>query len=357
MKMKTSQIVSILVITGLGAGATTLAAYQLSHNKKEAESKIYRNDPNQKVSVKIGLAATKELSDNLQMLGTLEPNREVKVASDASGKVVSMNVKEGDYLGAGTVIAQLDNELLQLQLELAKANYEQNKADVSHYEALVQGNAIPATQLDKATLLLKSTEIQIRTLEKQIKNTTLVSPFSGVVTLKLIDLGSVVGPGTPLIQLTDIGTVKLTINVPERDIMKFRVGQAIASYIDLFPNVVFPGVVSLIGSKGDNAHNYPVQIMIQNSGQYPLKAGMYGSIKTDGGVKKQALTIPRSALIGTIKSPQVFVVQNEKAILKDITIGISNGDYVEVLSGIQEGDTVVVSGQINLEDNSLIIVQ
>ncbi len=343
----------ILIIVGIVI-AIGLTAWKLSENKKVAEEKIYRNDPNTKVLVKTAKVVLQDLNQLKQWLGTFEPNREIKITSETNGKVIKVGISEGDRVEAGQLIAQVDSDILQYQLIAARANYEETQADVKRYQNLTKGEAVAQIQLEKANLAMQSAESQLKVLQKQLKNTTVTAPFSGTITAKMFDLGSVVAPNVPLAQLTDISQLKLIINVPENDIMKFKEGQQVQINTEVFPNQSFAGQVSMISAKSDNAHNFPVQILVNNGGQNRLRVGMYGSVIVDNNLKTSTLTIPRTALIGTAKQPQVYVIENGKAILRDIKVGTANEEVYEVTAGLKEGETVIIAGQVNLENGTLV---
>lgn len=198
---------------------------------------------------------------------------------------------------------------------------------------------------------LKSAEIQKKQLQKQLKSTTIVAPFSGVITKKLIDLGSMIGPGTPVVEITDISSLKLTVSVPERDIMKFKLNQKVQVSADVYAGKVFEGTVSNLSVQADKAHNFKVQITVRNTNQ-EIMAGMYGSVSLANSKSVTSLAIPRKALVGSSKNPQVYVIRNGKAYLTSFNAGTSDGDFIEVISGIAKTDKIVVKGQVNLQDKS-----
>jgi RND family efflux transporter MFP subunit len=284
-------------------------------------------------------------------LGTFDPIKQNTIGSDASGKIIKLNVEEGDRVTQGSVIAKIDDEMIRLQLENAEVAIEGQRNDDSRYSNLVKENAVSGVQLEKTKLGLKSAEIQKKQLQKQLKSTTIVAPFSGVITKKLIDLGSMIGPGTQLVEITDISSLKLTVSVPERDIMKFKLNQKVQVSADIYSGKVFEGTVSNLSVQADKAHNFKVQITVKNSNQ-EIMAGMYGSVSLANSKSVTSLAIPRKALVGSSKNPQVYVIRNGKAYLTSFNAGTSDGDFIEVISGIAKTDKVVVKGQVNLQDKS-----
>ncbi|HRI58745.1 MAG TPA: efflux RND transporter periplasmic adaptor subunit [Saprospiraceae bacterium] len=336
--------------------AVTLAftAFTLISNQEKAEAKVYHRDPNTRVSVTTAVVGKRDLTGQQQFTGAFEPVRENKIAAEVSGKVVFVGVQEGDAVRAGQVLARLDNEAIQLQIEAAEVQLEGVVADVNRYTKLAQSEAIPGVNLEKALIQKRSIEVQLKTLRDQLNRTTLTAPFGGVVTQRFFDLGSVLAPGAPLAQLTDISGLKLAVAVPEEQVLLFRTGQSVQISVDAWPGIDFSGKVRLVGVQADAAHNFPVEVLVQNSQKHPLKAGMFGALSFQNSAKNSVLALPKAALAGTAKEPRVFVVENGKAVLRSVTLGAANNDYHEILSGLHEGDTVVTSGQISLTDGAAV---
>jgi RND family efflux transporter MFP subunit len=346
------------IITAVALVATLgLTAWTLVNNKKEVEAKVYKANPDQKVGVRTAVATLRNLMQENEFLGSFSPNREIEIRPQAGGQIVSLPIEEGQTIGAGRLIAKLDDEQIRYQIEALQVTLEGYQNDLKRYEVLVKGDATPAINLERTELSIRSTQAQIKQLQKQLANTTVTAPFTGIVTQKMAERGSVVSLGSPIAKVTDISTLKLVVDVPEKDINQFRVGQSIPVVTEVYPNVHFTGRVSMIGAQGDAAHNYPVQITVSNSGKNPLKAGMYGSIANSNELKIQTLAVPRQAILGSTKQPQIYVVEHGKAILKPVAIGASNNEYYEITKGLKAGDQVVTSGQINLQNGTPVIAQ
>jgi RND family efflux transporter MFP subunit len=342
----------VIIIVSVILVLIVLAAMKLTSNKEKVKQKLYIHDATAAVYVESSNPVTHTFQDALSFLGTFEPYRQNTIGSDASGKIIRLAVEEGDRVKQGQLIAKVDDEMLRLQLQNAEISIESQKNDDNRYTALRQENAVAGVQVEKTKLGLRSAEIQKRQLQKQVRSTNITAPFTGVITKKLVDLGSVIGPGTPLVELTDISSLKLTVSVPERDIMKFTPGKDVNVYCDIYGNRTFAGKVTNINVQADKAHNFKVQITVKNSGKDQIMAGMYGSVKLTNNQSKTALSIPRKALVGSSKNPQVYVVDNGKAVLKPFTAGTSDGEYIEVVSGLTKSDVIVVKGQINLQNNA-----
>jgi RND family efflux transporter MFP subunit len=345
--MKRVVTVSVIVVALI-----VLAAIKLKSNKKAVEEKLYIRDSTEAILVSTTSPQSHTFEKSLSFLGVFDALHQNNVASDGSGKLMKLLVEEGDFVRAGQTIAKLDDEMVQLQIQNVQLNIEQLKNDNARFSVLKKENAISNVEAEKVELGLKSAEVQLKQLQKQLRSTSIVAPFSGVVSKKMVDLGSMVMPGTPIVELTDISSLKLSVSVPERDILKFQKGQKVVANADVYGDVDFNGVISNIAVQADASHNFKVQSTVKNSTVNRLMAGMYGSVSLSNSKSTTALSVPRKALVGSSKSPKVYVVRNGKAKLTSFNAGTSDGEYIEVVSGLNQGDRIVIKGQVNLQDNS-----
>ncbi len=357
MKINLKNTMKRIIIVLALVGTLGLTAWTLLNNKEKVAEKVYKPDVNLKVGVRTAKAELRNLAQETEFLGSFSPNREVEIKPQAGGQIISLPFEEGQSVGSGKLMAKLDDEQLRYQVEAQKVTLEGYENDLKRYEVLVKGDATPAVNLERTQLSIRSTQAQIKQLQKQIANTTITAPFSGIVTDKMVEKGSVVSMGASIAKITDISSLKLMVDVPEKAINRFRVGQTIPVETEVYPDAKFTGRVTMVAAQGDAAHNYPVQITVNNSGKNQLKAGMYGSIANTDQLKTQTLSIPRQAVIGSAKEPQVYVVENGKAILRTVEIGAVNNDYYEITKGLKAGDQVVTSGQINLQNGTPVAAQ
>lgn len=345
-------IIVLALISTLG-----LTAWTLLSNKEKVEAKVYKPNPDQRVGVRTAIAGLRNLSQETEFLGSFSPNRVVEVRPQAGGQITQLPFEEGQTVSVGRLMAKIDDEQLRYQVEALQVTLEGYQNDLVRYENLVKGDATPAVNLERTQLSIRATQAQIKQLRKQIANTTVTAPFSGIVTEKMVEKGSVVSVGAPIAKITDISSLKLVVEIPEKDINRFRIGQSIPIETEVYPNARFTGRVSMVAAEGDAAHNYPVEIKVPNSGRNPLKAGMYGTIANTNKLKSQTLSIPRQSILGSAKQPQVYVVESGKAVLRAVEIGTTTNEYYEIIKGLKAGDQVITSGQINLQNGTPVISQ
>jgi RND family efflux transporter MFP subunit len=327
-------------------------AQKLIANKKAVEAKLYIHDTSAAILVETIKPNQHTFDHAMSFLGTFEAIRQNTIGSEGAGRIVSIAVHEGDHISAGQLIARIDNEQTQLQIQAAQLNIQQLKNDYNRMQTLKQENAVSNMEVEKLSLTLNTAEVQLKQLQKQLRNSAITAPFSGVITKKMIDIGSMVMPGTPVVEVTDISSLKLTISVPERDVLKFKTGQDVAVTADVYGNKTFKGSISSIGVQADAAHNFKIQVTVKNNDTDKLMAGMYGSATLSNTESITALAIPRKALIGSSKDPKVYVNRGGKAKLVAFNAGTSDGEFIEVISGLGLNDQVITKGQVNIEDNS-----
>lgn len=331
-----------------------LIVVKLLANKKAVADKVYKKDPDTRVAVTIDTVNLRPLKVEKSYLGSFEANREVTISAETQGHIIADNVKEGDMVIPGEVIAQVDNDGLKAQRFSAMASYNNAKANLARYQNASVGEGVSQMQVDEQNLNLKSAQAQLEQIDKQVAQSRITAPFSGNVTTKNFELGTYVSPGSKLVDIADLSKVKLDINVPEAEVGFFTKGKLIQVKTDVYPGVNFTGTVDDLVAKADDNHNYPLKITVKNEPAHKLLAGMYGSVMKDNDLNNAALTIPRTALLGSAKNPQVFLIKEGMAQLVSIQTGRSNDKLIEVTGGLQKGDIVVSSGQVNLTDGTKV---
>jgi RND family efflux transporter MFP subunit len=156
--------------------------------------------------------------------------------------------------------------------------------------------------------------------------------------------------------IVDISCVKVKLNVSEKEAFTLKTGDPVNVTTDVYPGYTFKGRIESIAAKGDDAHTYPVEITITNEQMHPLKAGMFARVEFITLNNRNVIMIPRNALVGSVKNPQVFIVENGETKLRNLTVGNESGTSIEVLQGIMDGEDIVISGQNTVEDNTKVTV-
>lgn len=342
----------------IGLGVIALGAYILMQNKakNDAETAVV-SEKNTTVgvrtaTVKFGMPDTDYMAN-----GTFEPSQELEFPAENSGRVVRVLVDEGSTVRKGQVLAVIKGDQLSIELQNAQAAYQNALADSQRYENAFKTGGVTKQQLDQAKLNLVNAKARLDQSKISYGDASIKSSINGIVNKRNIEPGSVVSPGTILFELVNVSTLKLKVTVTEQQVAGLKVGTEVPVKASVFADKEFKGKISFIAPKADESLNFPVEIEITNNPGSELKAGMYGSaIFGQGKAQQQVVTVPRIAFVGGVGNNQIFVVNDSIVKLTKVTAGRIFGDEVEILEGLKEGDEVVTSGQINLQDGTKVSV-
>jgi len=349
-----------LITTIVIAGVLALMAFILMKNKKENQEKI--DIVAQKiaaVSVKIDTVKTEEVSLDFASNGNFEPIQELKFSAEKSGKVIKVLAKEGDFVTVGQTLAIMRSDVINVNAQNANAIYQNALADYTRFENAYKTGGVTKQQLDQARLAMINAKSQSTQAGINVGDTRIKAPISGFINKKYIEPGSILTgmPATELFDIVNVSKLKLTVAVNESQVAGLKVGNTITVTTSVFPDKTFSGKITFIASKADASLNFPVEVEITNNAAKDLKAGMYGTALFASNQQKQTLKIvPRNAFVGSVSSNEIFVVENETAVLKKVTAGRILGDKVEIVNGLSDGEIVIVTGQINLQDGNVVEV-
>lgn len=303
--------------------------------------------------VSVETAAKKTLSETLSIVGVINANNDVNIISETQGKVTRVLANVGDYKPAGSVLVEVDDELKKAALMSAEANLEKTKKDYARFQDLYKQKSATDAQLDQAKLGAAVAEAQYIAAKRQYEDTKIKTPISGVITARYVDVGSMVmgAPQATLVaNVVDISKLKVKLNVAESDVFKLKTGDGVSLITDVYPGKTFKGKIETISSKADDAHTYPVEVSFMNDRTNPFKAGMFARVNFISLADRNSIVVPRESLVGSVKKPQVYVVEKGIAKLRDLVVGSEWGTDVQIIQGLMEGETIVVSGQNNLVD-------
>ncbi len=346
----------VLYIIGIVAGLG-LIAFVLNNNKKknEAETAVV-SQKSSAVTVKTDTVSTNVPNLDYIANGNFAPAQELSFPSENSGRVVRVLVDEGDAVRKGQVLAVIKGDQLSVELTNAQVAYNNAITDNQRYENAFKTGGVTKQQLDQAKLNVANAKARLDQARISFGDATIKSSINGIVNKRYIEPGSVVSPGTNLFDLVNVATLKLKVTVTEQQVATLKKGSTVKVKASVYPDKEYTGKVTFIAPKADESLNFPVEIEITQNPNNELKAGMYGSaIFSAGGAQaKPIMTIARNAFVGGVGNNQVFIVKDSTAQLTKIVSGRIFGEQVEVLNGLKEGDVIVISGQINLQDGTKV---
>jgi membrane fusion protein, multidrug efflux system len=311
-------------------------------------------------------AASQVWQPQLKAVGSLRAVRGVDVTSEIAGLIRSIHFTSGDEVKAGQLLVQLnadaDNALLhalEAAAELAQSAYDRDR---KQFEA----QAVSQAALDADSADLKGKHALVAQQAALVAKKSIVAPFAGKLGISLINPGQYVTPGDKIVTLQSLDSIYVDFYLPQQDLSRVSLGQAVLATTDTYPNKIFTGKITAINPKVDTqTRNVQVQATIMNP-KHELLPGMYASVEVQAGEVKHYLTLPKTAVTFNPYGETVYLVE-EKGKRPDgkpvliakqtfISISSSRGDQVAVLSGIKEGDLVITSGQLKLKNGSIVII-
>lgn len=346
-------IITIVIILG----ALALIAVKLNKNKTENKAKTdIVSVKNASVSVKTAQVKTEELSLDFIANGNFEPIQELTFSAEKSGKVISVLVKEGDYVTVGQTLVIVRSDVINVNAQTAKAAHDNAKSDYDRYQNAYTSGGVTKQQLDQAKLALTNATNNLKQANINVGDTKVKAPIKGFINKKYIEPGSILTgmPATAMFDIVNVSKLKLTVTVNESQVASLKLGNTINVSSSVFPDKTFAGKITFIAAKANETLNFPVEIEIENNADKSLKAGMYGTANFGSKQKQHLKVVPRNAFVGSVSSNEVFVVENGIAKLKKVTSGRILGDQVEVVDGLSDGETVIITGQINLQDGNAV---
>lgn len=351
--MKKAIIIIIVIAASIGA-----IAYVLTNNKKKNEEKTaFIAKGGGAVAVRIATVEKKAVDLDFSANGNFIPKQELNFLSENAGRVSAIYVDEGSRVSKGQVLARIDAEIINTDRETAQANYQNALKDEARYQSSYATGGVTQQQLDQAKLATQNAKLRLQASQRRVSDANIKSPINGIVNKKYIEVGSfVTAQGTQLFELVDVSKLKLKVNVNESQVANLKIGNQIDIKSSVFPTENFTGKVTFIAAKADATLNFPVEIEVANNTNNSLKAGMYGTAIFNFPKQAPNILIPRTSFVGSVSSNQIFVLENNTSKIRKVVAGRIIGDNVEILEGLKEGETVIISGQINLTEGTEVSI-
>jgi RND family efflux transporter MFP subunit len=334
-----------------------LISWKLTGNKKKLNEKNTTVETGAvKIPVKVAPAEEKLLEISIEKTGNLAPFKEAKVVAATGGTLQRLNCNLGDNVREGQVLAVLDNRLAQLDLQKSETNVAKLKNDLETYTELLKGKATTQEKVNEIRQNYNDAVNQSSQIRKQLGDATVKAPTSGIISAKAVEQGVYVTAGTEIATIINLSKAKVQVYLTEKEVYQVKQGQSVKITTDVYPDKIFTGTVSFISPQADATHSYMAEIMVNNTGEAILRSGTFVYADFSTKMEQQVLVIPREALTESIKNASVYVIENGRARLRNVKVGRDTNGLLEITEGLQKGEQVVVSGQINLKDSTEVSV-
>lgn len=401
-------IVGLLIVLGLTAVIWT---YLRSRNETPASAKSAATDATptpsvpEIVDVTTAAAIVRRLPRSLEVVGSLAADEEVIIGAQVAGELSQLNVDFGGYVTAGQVIAQIDQRDAKLKVEqaeaalkqtmarlgmkegerfdpqqnadvrVAKASLDWAKMDLDRASRLIENGDIARSIYDQSQVnhnlaqaryqaALDAVNQQLAIVEQQksalslarkaITDTVVRSPINGAVKEKFAARGSYLAVGGRIVSLVKINPLRLRADVPEYAAASAKAGQSMTLKVEAFPNQTFSGrVVRLGASLNEQTRALTIEAEVSNP-RNQLRPGMFAKSELVTAKEAPILMVPQKAIIAAAGLNKVFVVENGKAVERIVKTGVVDGDLIEIVEGVREGEIVATSNADKLQQGSSV---
>lgn len=357
------------------------------------------------VTVKVAVenAERRTIIETITANGKIQPEMEVLITPDVSGEIVELTVREGDNVEKGRLLlrikpdvyisqrdrslasisqararlAQAEAQFIQAELSYnrTKQLYEGQTVSKSEFEQAEASYSVAKAEVDAARFSVTSSEASLKEANENLVKTSIYAPMSGTVSMLLVELGERVAgtgmmAGTEMLRIADLSRMEAQVEVNENDIPRVKLGDTAAIEIDAYTDHKFKGIVTEIansakttGVSADQVTNFDVKILVlpesykaltNDNNLNPLRPGMSATVDIQTEIREGIITVPIQSVTtrtDTTKVVQnlsdevirtlVFATDGERALAKDVKTGIQDNSYIEIISGISEGDRVV----------------
>jgi len=372
------------------------------------------------VKVAVENAEKRTITETITANGKIQPEKEVKITPDVSGEIVELTVKEGDHVEKGQLLirikpdvyisqkdrsmaaissararlAQAEAQFIQAELSFnrTKQLYSEETISKSEYEQAEASYSVAKAEVDAAKFSVVSAEASLKEANENLVKTSIYAPMTGTVSMLLVELGERVAgtgmmAGTEMLRVADLSRMEAQVEVNENDIPRVNLGDTATIEVDAYVDYKFRGIVTEIansakttGVSADQVTNFDVKILVlpesysdltEKGTEHPLRPGMSATVEIRTETKSGIITVPiqsvttRTDTTKIVKNVTnedirtlVFITDGERALAKDVKTGIQDNSYIEIISGVAEGDKVISAPfsaiSKKLSDSSLV---
>jgi membrane fusion protein (multidrug efflux system) len=309
------------------------------------------------IPVSVTVVEPVSLRDVVFLPGETEAYEDVKVAANAAGRVEWIGPREGQTVQKGALLAKIDVSAHKAALEHAKAAYNLASDLCERRRRLYANKIIAREELDQSETQLTLALTDLEQIKVRYNHGFPKSPITGIVNHLYLDEGEYADIGKPIADIVNIDRIKINVRVPELDVRFVKKGQPTPVKIDAFPDRTLMGTVDFVSYKADSAtKTFLVRSIIDNS-DHAIRPGMIGRVAFVRRVIADAVAAPLFTLVDKGGERIVFVEKDGVAQSRTISIGVIEGDRVQITSGLKAGEHLIVKGHTEVEDGMKVIVK
>lgn len=314
------------------------------------------------IVVRVQTLEPRMVPDVLHLTGGVQAWRDARLAIEQEGVIAELNVDRGSYVKSGAVLLRTDNRTWQAAVDQAAVAAADAARDLQRWTGLHDAGAVADAEFENVRSRRIRAEAVLADARARLQQCEVIAPFDGIVDERWIECGEFIGRGKSALRLIDATHVKIRFNVPERDVLCVRAATSVSFTVAALPEQTFTGTVSFVSQAADEASNaYAVELMIKNvDGR--LRPGMIADVALVRRVIADALVVPLAAVVPHKGAHVVYLVERladgtNRAVRRVVQMDAPQGYEVVLSSGVRTGEQVIIEGQREVQDGSLLDVR
>ena len=296
-----------------------------------------------------------QLSEYVKSTGTLKPDEAVDMSFETSGKIVSIKFTEGTRVKKGDLLAKINDKPLQAQLQKLLAQKKLTEGIEFRQKSLLDRDAISQESYDQIVTELQTIEADINLIRARISETELRAPFDGIIGLRYLSEGAYATSSTKIARLTKISPIKIEFSIPEKYASQIKIGYPVTFTVDGNSNNFEASVYAVDPQIYIDTRTIVLRALYANKNEV-LHPGVYASITLQMSQTDNAVAIPSEALIPEMEGEKVYIYKSGKASTVRVNLGLRTESKVQITSGLKFGDTLLVTGILQLRQNLPVVL-
>lgn len=296
------------------------------------------------------------LNEIIQATGTLTANESTNLSADIGGIIKKISFKEGEKVKDGDLLLELRNNDLSADLEESRARKDLAKKQLERARKLFEAEGISRELLEERESNSKELEANYEMIAAELAKTKVYAPFDGTIGLRSVSQGDYLAAGTSFTNLVDGDNLKVEFSLPEKYLQAVKVGDTIKFNSNSNSRMKQAVIYAINPAIDVNSRSFHLKAIYSNEGN-ALKSGAFVTVYCELKHFENAISIPTQAVVPEMDGKFVFLVKDGKALSREIVTGVRKANQIQVIEGLQKGDTVVSSGLLQIRDGSLLQIR
>jgi membrane fusion protein, multidrug efflux system len=307
------------------------------------------------VPVEVFLVKTVAVSDKLEVPGSIIPFEATELRAEVPGRIIQLNIREGQSVNRGALLVKLYDADLQAQLQKLKVQLDIYDKTAQRQAELLKIDGISKQEYDLSVLQVNNIKADMELIRTSIQKTELRAPYTGKIGLRNVSMGAYVTPSTLITNIRQEDQLKLEFTVPEKYSSKMTPGKMVNFTVEGLNKMIPAKLMATEEAVTEDTRSLRVRAIVQ--GKAPqLIPGAFAKVDLDFGQDKNALMIPTQAVIPQARYKKVIVYKGGTAVFETVTTGVRDSSFIQIVSGVHAGDTVVITGLLSIKPDAKLLI-